>query len=169
MYSSECIFQVYLSRYLTVFWGQKSLGFGVNMKKIILMFGIIIKGILMMLVFIIMTDVGIISICTDIMITDHSHTLISHPLFWYWYGCSHFRKGRQAKFWQTLLRAGKIPKNIFKNLEKYWWDLKKEGGPYSNWGRRNPRKSTENPEQSWKFREGLTIWKKYLNEFRKNF
>ena len=128
MYSSECIFQVYLSRYLTVFWGQKSLGFGVNTKKIIMMFGIIIKGILMMLVFIIMTDVGIISICTDIMITDHSHTLISHPLFWYWYGCSHFRKGRQAKFWQTLLRAGKIPKNIFKNLEKYWWDLKKRGG-----------------------------------------
>ena len=70
MYSSECIFQVYLSRYLTVFWGQKSLGFGVNTKKIIMMFGIIIKGILMMLVFIIMTDVGIISICTDIMITD---------------------------------------------------------------------------------------------------
>ena len=32
--------------------------------------GIIIKGILMMLVFIIRTDVGIISICTDIMITD---------------------------------------------------------------------------------------------------
>ena len=110
------------------FWGQKSLGFGVNTKKIIMMFGIIIKGILMMLVFIIMTDVGIISICTDIMITDQSHTLISHPLFWYWYGCSHFRKGRQAKFWQTLLRAGKIPKNIFKNLEKYWWDLKKRGG-----------------------------------------
>ena len=90
-----------------------------------------------------------------------SWSLIPHPLFWYWYRCSYFRKGRQAKFWQTLLRAGKIPKNIFKNLEKYWWDLKK-GGSYSNLGRKNPRKNTENPEQSWKFREGLTIWKKIL-------
>jgi len=43
-------------------------------------------------------------------------------------------------------------------LEKYWWDFKKKrGGSYSNLGRKNPRKNTENPEQSWKFREGLEI------------
>ena len=35
----------------------------------------------------------------------------------------------------------------------------KKGGPYSNLGRKNPRKNNENPEQSWKFREGLKIWK----------
>ena len=35
--------------------------------------------------------------------------------------------------------------------------LKKRGGSYSNLGRKNPRKNTENPEQSWKFREGLKV------------
>ena len=50
----------------------------------------------------------------------------------------------------------KIPKSIFKSLEKYWWDLKKVGS-YSNLGRKNPRKNTENPEQSWKFQEGIKV------------
>ena len=37
------------------------------------------------------------------------------------------------------------------------------GGTLKRWvltpilGRKNPRKNTENPEQSWKFREGLTV------------
>ena len=44
MYSSECIFQVYLSRYRTVFWGQKSLGFGVNTKRVVMMSGSSLKG-----------------------------------------------------------------------------------------------------------------------------
>ena len=42
------------------------------------------------------------------------------------------------------------------------------GGTLKRWvltpilGRKNPRKNTENPEQSWKFQEGIKVWEKKI-------
>ena len=64
----------------------------------------------------------------------------------------YFRKNRQ-----NSEKIEKYSEKCFQEFGKILVGLKKKGGSYSNLGRKNPRKNTENPEQSWRFREGLKV------------